>query len=379
MSIQRRELLLSSFPLTAAFLLEADRKLHADTGLSEEPFDRQTYEFWTSQVSKPSQAFEEHGQLVSGRGGALPADAEFLYYSAESGWVRAASTEGDTPLTKSLVEKGDASVLLSVDTVRPSAENMRKIVSQKNGSLRLDLKQAIPLQQLSETLNWSAIASLFPGEQAFSDYHEIAFDPKSTWGQAKKVPLTEGVGFWAWNFSTQSKPSFWTQCMGMLNGVMGGGGSSSSGGASPSGASKSGATSSKSSTGKKAGAISSLLSLGMPAVAKTAFNTFNELFGSLAAKGGAKNEWIIHNSDTPLLATQDARQKHPGRAVALKSGSYLVIPADQSHSVMSGNYELTDGVVVPAGTKPADLDEAAKSTLPELTYIAVSAVVEPIS
>jgi hypothetical protein len=117
----------------------------------------------------------------------------------------------------------------------------------------------------------------------------------------------------------------------------------------------------------------------MPSVAKTAFNTFNELFGSLMAKGGAKNLWIIRNSDTPLLATQEARQKHPGRAVALKSGSYLIIPAEQSHTVMSGNYELNDGVVVPAGTAPADLDAAAKSTAPELSYIAISAVVEPLS
>lgn len=380
MSIQRRDLLLSSLPLTAAFLIEADRKLSADTPASEQPFDRETYEFWTSQVSKPSQDFEEHGRLVSERGNPLPADAEVLYYSAETGWVRAATTDSETPLTKSLVEKGDASLLLSVDTVRPSAENMRRIASQKNGSLRIDLKQGMPLQQLSETLNWSAIASLVPGEQSYSEYHEIAFDPKSTWGQAKKVPLTGGVGFWAWNFCTQSKPSFWTQCMGVLNGVMGSGSSSSGGGGSSASSAKGGGgASSKSSSGKKTGVISSLLSLGMPSVAKTAFNTFNELFGSLMAKGGAKNMWIIRNSDTPLLVTQEARQKHPGRAVTLKSGSYLIIPAEQSHTVMSGNYELSDGVVVPAGTKPADLDAAAKSTAPELSYIAISAVVEPMA
>ena len=371
MTIERRNLLLSALPLSAALFLDAGLKPLAAEALAEEPaFDQDTYDFWTSEASQPSQAFAEHGRLVSHRGAGLPNEAEFLFYSTETGFVRAASTENDTPVSKTLQEKGDASLLLSVDTVRPSKAHMEKILSQKNGSLRIDLKQAQPLQELSETLNWSAIASLFPGEQPYSSFHEIAFDPKSTWGQAKKVPLSGGIGFWSWNFSTTPKPSMWAQVMGMINSNMGSLPSSGSGGSSGGSGASSGS--------KKAKAASSILGLGLPSVAKTALDAFNGLFGSLLAKGGAKNEWIIHNADTPLLATQDARQKHPGHAVALRSGAYLVVEAERTQALLSGKYQLRDGVVVPTDTKEADLDDVAKSTLPEVSYIALSTVVQPL-
>ncbi|MBV9341473.1 MAG: hypothetical protein JO159_11370, partial [Acidobacteria bacterium] len=217
MSFDRRELLLSALPVGAALVLEAGLKpVAAQSRIETSDFDQDTYNFWTSEAAEASQGFQRHGRIVSRRGVNLPNEAVFLYYSRETGFTRATSTAGDTPLTRSLLAKGDASLLLSVDAVRPSAEYMRKIYDQKNGSLRVDLKQAVPLQQLSETLNWSAIASLIPGKQPFGSYREITFDPKSTWGQAKKVPLTGGIGFWSWNFCTQPKPSIWSQVMGAL-------------------------------------------------------------------------------------------------------------------------------------------------------------------
>jgi hypothetical protein len=309
---------------------------------------------------------------VSHRGLALPNEAEFLFYSTETGFVRAASTETDTPVSKTLLDKGDASLLLSVDTVRPSNAHMQKILDQKNGSLRIDLKQAVPLQQLSETLNWAAIASLFPGEQPYSSFHEIAFDPKSTWGQAKKVPLSGGIGFWSWNFSTTQKPSIWSQVMGMVMGNMPDSSPAAAAGGAP------GAGSGAPSAGKKAKVASTVLGFDLPSVAKTALEAFNGLFGSMLAMGSQKNEWIIHNADTPLLATQDARQKHPGHAVALRSGAYLVLEAEHTQQLLSGKYQLHDGLVVPVDTKEADLDDAAKSTLPEVSYIALSTVVQPM-
>ena len=379
MTIKRRDLLLSALPLGSALLLEANLKSMAMASETDSlPFDQDTYNFWTSHASQPSQAFAEHGRIVASRGINLPNEAEFLFYSPENGFVRAASTSNDTPVSRSLVDKGDTSLLLSVDTVRPSTEQTKKIFDQKNGSLRIDLKQAVPLQQLSETLNWSAIASLFPGEKPYASYHEISFDPKSTWGQAKKVPLAGGIGFWSWNFSTQPKPSIWTQVMGMLLGQVSdliGSGGDSGGGDDGSDGQKTKA----SKAGKKAkGAAKTIFGFGLPSIATTALGAFNDLFGSMFAKGSPKNEWIIHNADTPLLATLDARQKHPGHAVALRSGSYIVIDSQHTQQLLSGKFQLRDGLVVPAETKDADLDEAGRSTLPDISYIALSTVVQPI-
>ncbi|PYX33201.1 MAG: hypothetical protein DMG77_00855 [Acidobacteria bacterium] len=127
----------------------------------------------------------------------------------------------------------------------------------------------------------------------------------------------------------------------------------------------------------KKGIGETVLGLGMPAIAKTALSAFNELFGSMLAKGSPKTDWIIHNTDTPLLATKESRQKHPGRALALRSGSYLVVAAAGTQQLLAGKYQLKDGVVVPLDTKDADLDATAKSTLSEVSYIALSTVVEP--
>jgi hypothetical protein len=269
----------------------------------------------------------------------VPSEAEFLYYSKDTGFVRAASTESDTPLTKTLLERGDASLLLSVDNIRPSNNHLRKIIDQKNGSLKVDLKQAVPMQQLSETLNWSAIASMFPGDKSLGGFHYISFDPKSTWGQATKVPLVSGVGFWAWNFSTQSKPSVWTQMMSLLAGKKPPESSSTS--SSSSSTTSSSVASPATSRSSRVSSVSKLagravLGLGFPAIAETAFSAFGELFGSMFSQGSAKNEWIIHNADTPLLATQEARQKHPGHAIALRSGAYVVTSADSTQALLSG-------------------------------------------
>lgn len=368
----RRDFLLGSLPLGAALLLEANLKAvaAANPEMQQGAFDQETYDFWTSQASQPSQTFAEHGRLPSSRGVDLSNEPDFLFYSPDTGFVRAASTSNDTPVSKSLIDKGDTSLLLSIDTIRPSADQMKKMWQQKNGSLRLDLKQGAPLQQLSETLNWSAIASMFPGDQPFSSYHEIAFDPKSTWGRAKKVPFSGGIGFWCWNFSTQVKPSLWSQAMSMLMGKA----SSALGGISKG---SSGGSGSGSATKAKA-AAKTVLGLGLPSIATTALGAFNTLFGSMFSSGGAKNEWILHSVDTALMATQEARQKHPGHAVALRSGNYVVVEAQQSQQLLSGKYQLKDGMVVPADTKDADLDEAGRTTLPGVSYIALSTVVEPM-
>jgi len=181
MTIQRRDILLSTLPLSAALFLE--KGLHAALDPQGEGdtswFDQDTYNFWTSEVSRPSEEFAEHGRIVSHRSLNIPSEAEVLYYSKETGFLRTESTEADNSLVRKLLPKGEVSLLISLDTIRPSAEHMRKMWAQKNASLRFDLKQGVPWQPLSETLNWSAIAAMFPRAEPFSTYEEIAFDPKS--------------------------------------------------------------------------------------------------------------------------------------------------------------------------------------------------------
>src|SRR5438105_2602704 len=105
MAIQRRDLLLSALPVSASLLLQASAGVSkGEEDLANAPFDQDTYRFWTSEVHEPSQAFQQHGKIVSQRGASVPNEAEFLFYSSETGFVRAASTEGDTPVSRKLME-----------------------------------------------------------------------------------------------------------------------------------------------------------------------------------------------------------------------------------------------------------------------------------
>lgn len=375
MEINRRDLFLASLALGASPLLAPVAELFAaETSDPQTEIDRATLDFWTSQVRRPSQEFTENGRLPSAPTGvrfaaptasASESNAEYLFYSKETGFLRAADTAADNPLFSNLIEKGDAAVVFSVDTIRPSDPHMKLLMQSKNGSVRIDMKQAKPLPDLYETLNWSAIASLFPNNQ-YSGYHDLQFDPKTTWGPNKRVPLPQGIGFWSWNFSTQPKPSVWTDAMNLIfNRTKGKGSQLGSGIVS-------------SFLGSATGLGKLVLGLGFPAIANTALNALDNLFGSMISTN--KTDWILRNQDTPLIATKDARQANPGRAVALGSGSYVILPEAKADSLLSGKYELLNGYIVPSGTEEKDLsEELEQHTLNDTTYIALSATVQSSS
>lgn len=177
------------------------------------------------------------------------------------------------------------------------------------------------------------------------------------------MPLPQGIGFWSWNFVTQPKPSFWSEAMQLLFGQMKGMGPSAGAAIK----SRVGSTP-KHMLGKM------VLALGFPSIATTALNALDSVFGSMIST--KKTNWILRNPDTPLIATKDARQSIPGRAVALRSGSYLIVPGAKADTILSGKYQLMDGYVVPAGNV-SNLSEAAKHTLTDTTYVAFSTVVQP--
>ena len=343
---------------------------------SSEPFDRETFEFWTKKVRQPSQVFEQTGHLPltpkgGTKGGPLPSDVDFLYFDRDNGFqVATDSAFGET----GLVGKGDVTLSMSVDTIRPSGPHREILHKSGTGSIRVDLKQGLPMRLLSETLNWSAIGS-FQGKNAEA-IHDLKFDPKSTWGVSKQVPLASGVGFWAWNFSVQKGASKWTQMLQQLGGFSGGMGKPSGKGKSApdSAAASSSSQSSTSGLGltSLATAAFSVVGIGLPAIAKTALNTIDQVYGFMHSQGGPKPEPVFQMDDAPVLATQEARQAHHFRAVSLKPGTYLVVSASARAEVMSGKYTLMDYGLVPTGTKEADARSAADNVLPNDSYCIVS-------
>jgi hypothetical protein len=112
--------------------------------------------------------------------------------------------------------------------------------------------------------------------------------------------------------------------------------------------------------------------MGLPAIAETAFNNVDLIYGFLHSQTSAKPSPVFVMEDTPLLATQEARQSHHGRALSLKSGSYLIVPSTGTSSILSGKYTLDDYALVPQGTKPADMNDAVEQTLADMSYCVVS-------
>ena len=344
------------------------------TSNTPEGFDRETFEFWTKRVRQPSEVFERTGHLpLVAKGANSPADVDFLYFDRDNGFQLATdSAFGEN----GLVGKGDVALSMSVDTIRPSGPHRDILQKSGTGSFRVDLKQGPPLRMLSEPLNWSAIGS-FQGMNA-GVIHNLQFDPTSTWGAAKQVPLAAGTGFWAWNLSVQKAPSKWTQMLQGLSGLMGGfKPSGKSGGKS---GSKSAPAPSEEDSTTPSGlglttlvtAAFSVIGVGLPSIAKTAFDTIDQVYGFLHSQGGSKPEPVFQMQDAPVLATQEARQAHNFRAVSVKPGTYLVVSAAARSEVMSGKYSLLDYDVVPTGTKAGESREAADNSLQNVSYCVIS-------
>ncbi len=68
------------------------------------------------------------------------------------------------------------------------------------------------------------------------------------------------------------------------------------------------------------------------------------------------------------------QQPEFANGVLVRTGDYKVVPRGhlkQFGDVMK-NYELKRGVVVPKGTKPHEVYDAASATLPDVTYLTLS-------
>lgn len=378
MAFDRRDLLRAAlaggaFPFLAPLidLLEAQ----AQSGNTAE-FDRETYQFWTSQVSQPSRIFYEENRLASSRGNPSAVTQPVEVLCLQNGkFVPASSTDPSHPIFADLMPSGDASVKLAVDAVRPGKSDLQKMIAAKNGSVRVDMKQGAAMQHLAEPLNWSAIFSLFPNAQ-FSGYRDIQVDPTSTWGVSKSIPITGGIGFCCWNFSMQPKPGMWSEMMQKMMGMLPKTGSASQGeGSAASGAAPSKASNKPATMAQRLVSIEKMvMGIGLPSIATTALQAFDQLFGYM--QSSSKTSWILQGADMPVMVSKEARQSTPGRAMALKSGNYVVVGAKDADAIMQGDYDLNDGFIVPKGTANATYD-TIQHTAEDISYIAFSTAVSP--
>lgn len=317
--------------------LSAFAEPQADKGSSSDPA---AFDFWTRQIRAPSNNLGARGGTENIDPTKIEHRGDFLFHTKDEGF-RLATSLGE----EGLPEKGDIGVVVAVDAFRPSKSDHDAVNKAKCCSLRVDLQQAVPFEGLYEPMAWTSIASVFTANKRFTDPRDFNFDAKSAWGKLERVPLVDGVGFWSWNLFMEKQESLWARIM---KGIGGGKGSDV------------------------------LSAFGLPGIAKTALQAVDGLVGWIASRG--QPQWLLKTVDTKVYATKAARDQVPGRAVALRKGQYVVTLGEHaSNLVANPKIDLSDGLLVPSGTKDTDVKAAADEFLPDVTYVAFSVVTVPRS
>jgi hypothetical protein len=298
----------------------------------EQPFsvDQSVINFWISDVRKPSENFA-HGIVAMGGPAYQPA---FVRYKSAGQFE--ASSQIDS---NAIPDKGQVNIKLHVERFRPSTASKNLFANTQSGSLRLDLKQTSPLPELPEALAWTAVAAFLPkaNSSQFGDLKDLTFDPGVSWGQLQQVPLTNGLGFWSWNFFLKPKDSFLGKMMTLFR--------------------------------QANTAVFPLL--GLPGMALTALRAVDKLMGYLQARD--QSNWLFKSVDTPIVATKEGMQRLGQGGIVLKTGHYLIIPQDQLaiFGAVRQNLDLQDGYLVKTGTDAFQLAANASTQIPDVDYLSV--------
>jgi hypothetical protein len=298
---------------------------------NQDNFDQATFDFWTSKVRAPSENFAKG--LISKGATDIPA---FVYYDKD-GFQLASSID-----EKTLLDKGGTKVSFRVQGFRPSNTSTQSFNNLQSGSLRVDLKQTVPLPNLAEVLAWTAVAAFLPTTaDKLPALKDLQFNPGESWGHLQEIPLTNGLGFWSWNFFLKKKESVWGKLM-------------------------------------KAFQVANKAVfpvLGLPAIAVTALTAVDRIVGYFQAQDNSN--WLFKSVESPVYATKEAKDKI-GTGVALKTGNYLIIPQSQlsEFGKMKDSLEMKQGYLVKKGTGDFDVFDDAVKEIPAIDYISLAVKVD---
>jgi hypothetical protein len=309
-------------------------------------FDQSVLDFWTSKVRSP---YEDFLAGVRSKGVEIPQarDSTFLFPSASKGLVPAGTLE--TSDIDKFPQDGDKDVTVHVERFRPSPADKATLASLQSGTLRIDVKQVTPLPGLPEALAWTAMATLASRDkkQTIPNLDNVKFDPGTLWGQFQKIPLTDGLGFWSWNFFIKKREGFWGQLLDILF--------------------------------KTLDTVQPLLPiLGLPGIAVSGLKYVDQIVGGIQAQG--QSQWLFRGLDIAVCTTKksfDAAGASGARKLPLTNGSYVIMPED-SVAQVEKDWVIKDGLLVhsaAAAKDPNGIYADAKTILPDVSYMTISVTV----
>ena len=333
-------------------------------------FDQKAYDFWSGFLTTDAKPIVH---LTRGRGGESNVQPVFWHFNDKDGFKNAAALD-----TSKLIGQGDVVVGLNTSAIKIAPQDKATFDRLQNAQIRVDVAQKngiIPsvLEPLAYTFV-SGMKSSFgkakptgsssgsssksgtgsssrsgSGEKS-SSVQSISVSDDPTWQKMQNILLPGGQGRWALNLEAQKKDSLFHK---IIQNVIGG-----------------------------LGQFAPLI--GLPGIAMTALQSFNALYGAIHASPVQ----IIKSNPQRVFATQDAIQKTGSpesvSGLMLKSGTYVLIPANRAPAPDDLNkLHVIQGRVVPQEvkreTQAPDVDAAAAETLPGVTYVTFEVEVQPTS
>jgi hypothetical protein len=314
--------------------------------------DAKAYDFWSgflTATSQPSIA----GRKTRGGGltpAAGPDDVQpvFLHHG-EEGFKNAIELN-----PANLVDDGDVMVSVNTSTVKVGSGDQKTFERLQNAQIRVDLTQKTGVIPVIEAMAYTLVGAMrsvkvqVTGTAAQRKsqpiVQNISLSSDATWQKMQNVPLPGGEGRWALNLEAQRKDSLFCK---VLQNIV-----------------------------KEGGLFAPVL--GLPGVALSALQSFNNLYGALHSKSVP----VIQSSPLRVFATKAAFHGtgSPGSVtgILLQSGTYILIPGNQMPAEDQLNkLTVMQGRVVPPNTKPVELDEAAAATLKDVTYVTFDVGVTP--
>jgi len=319
-------------------------------------FDVHSYNFWSGFTAKNGRsAIVGAGQTRGLRGDQT--QPVFLHH-----WTDGFRNAAELDQAK-LVEEGDVVVSVNTSAIKVGEEDQKTFDRLQNAQLRVDVAQKTAIIPLIEAMAYTVVGAMSslkgsaPAAKSSSTSSASSSTAKKTstsavqsisvasdaaWQKMQSIPLPGGEGRWALNLEAQKKDSLFGKVLQTLV--------------------------------KEGGLFAP--ALGLPGIAMTALNSFNNLYGALHAEPVQ----VIRSNPVRVFATQQAIESTGSSAtdiggVLLQPGTYILMSAGQAPTDdQLKSLTLAQGRIVrtsDAKLTGDDLDAAAAQLdlLKNVTYV----------
>ena len=321
-------------------------------------FDPKAYAFWSSFNAKTGQSAQPSAGPT--RGAKTDSTQPIFLHHGTDGFVNASLLD-----QKKLVEQGDVVIGVNTSVVKIGDDDQKTFDRLQNAQLRVDVAQKTAIIPLIEAMAYTVVGGMTSAKPAAAKksgsssakkptptVQNISIASDAAWQKMQSIPLPSGEGRWALNLEAQKKDSLFSKVLENL---------------------------------VKEGNLFAPM-LGLPGIAMSALNSFNNLYGALHAEPVS----VIRSNPVRVFATQEAIESTGTSAsdigaILLQPGTYILMPAGQAPSE-DGLKKLTlaQGRIVQVSDAKLtgdNLDEAAASVdiLKNVTYVTFDVQVKKTS